>query len=51
MTRMSPKGVRWTLIRSFKARGNYVVAVVRNDAGHIWNMSLETFESWPEVTG
>lgn len=48
--RLSPKGVRWTLLRSFTGAGRYVVAVVRSESGSIWNMSLETFETWPEVT-
>lgn len=49
MIRLSPKGGRWELIRSFTGAGRNVIAVVRSESGSIWNMSMETFESWPEV--
>jgi len=48
--RTSPNGQTWELIRSFTGAGRYLVAVIRATSnGHIRNLAMETFESWPEV--
>lgn len=51
MTRVAPSGEVWELIRSFTGAGRYIVAVVKAQSnGHIRNIAMTTFESWPEVT-
>ncbi|MDQ1169579.1 hypothetical protein QE392_001383 [Microbacterium proteolyticum] len=48
--RVSPSDRTWELIRSFTSPGRYLVAVVRDTSnGHIRNIAMETFETWPEV--
>lgn len=47
--RTSPNGERWELLRSFTGAGRYLIAVIRSrSTGHIRNVSMQTYESWPE---
>lgn len=50
MIRVAPSGEWWELIRSFTGAGRYLVAVVQcKSNGHIRNVAMATFETWPEA--
>ncbi|WP_270353439.1 hypothetical protein [Microbacterium testaceum] len=51
MIRVAPSGEAWELIRSFTGSGRNLIAVIRAKSnGHIRNVAMTTFESWPEAT-